>query len=81
MRCGILGVLKEPGRLLEGEIAAKFMVSVLTQPNVKQLLSNDHFSVDGTLVEAWASMKSLRPKNEDREPPAGGGRNEGQLPG
>jgi transposase len=67
---------KNRDRLLEGEIAAKFMAAVLTQPNVKQLLSNDHFSVDGTLVEAWASMKSLKPKNGGREPPAGGGRNE-----
>jgi transposase len=63
-------------RLLEGEIAAKFMAAVLTQSNVRQLLSTDHFSVDGTLVEAWASMKSLKPKNEDHEPPANGGRNE-----
>ena len=69
---------KNRDRLLEGEIAAKFMAAVLTQPKVKQLLSTDHFSVDGTLVEAWASMKSLRPRNEDRgsEPPASGGRNE-----
>src|ERR1019366_4086343 len=67
---------KNRDRLLEGEIAAKFMVAVLAQPNVKQLLSNDHFSVDGTLVEAWASMKRLKAKNGDREPPAGGGRNE-----
>ena len=42
-------------RLLEGEIAAKFLAAVLAQPHVKQLLSSDHFSVDGTLVEAWAS--------------------------
>jgi transposase len=69
---------KNRDRLLAGDIAAKFMVAVLTQPTVKQLLSNDHFSVDGTLVEAWASMKSLKPKNADRgnEPPASGGRNE-----
>src|SRR5947209_1054249 len=69
---------KNRDRLLEGEIAAKFMAAVLTQPKVRQLLSTDHFSVDGTLVEAWASMKSLKPKNEDRdsEPPASGGRNE-----
>jgi transposase len=40
---------KNRDRLLEGEIAAKFMTAVLTQPNVKQLLSTDHFSVDGTL--------------------------------
>ena len=67
---------KNRDRLLEGEIAAKFLAAVLTQPKVRQLLSADHFSVDGTLVEAWAGMKSLKPKNEDREPPTGGGRNE-----
>lgn len=66
---------KNRDRLLEGDVAAKFMAAVLMQPNLKQLLSSDHFSVDGTLVEAWASMKSLKPKNEDREPPTGGGRN------
>jgi transposase len=69
---------KNRDRLLEGEIAAKFLAAVLTQPKVKQLLSTDHFSVDGTLVEAWASMKSLKPKKPtgDNEPPASGGRNE-----
>jgi transposase len=69
---------KNRDRLLAGEIAAKFMAAVLTQPNVKRLLSSDHFSVDGTLVEAWASMKSLKPRNadEDNEPPASGGRND-----
>ena len=67
---------KNRNRLLEGDVAARFMAAVLTQPNVRQLLSTDHFSVDGTLVEAWASMKSLKPKNEDRDPPASGGRNE-----
>src|SRR5450755_3078787 len=68
---------KNRDRLLEGEIAAKFMAAVLTQPNVKQLLSTDHFSVDGTLVEAWASMKSLKPRDGGggSEPPAGVGRN------
>jgi hypothetical protein len=67
---------KNRDRLLESDIAAKFMAAVLTQPNVRRLLSTDHFSVDGTLVEAWASMKSLKPKNEDSDPPASGGRNE-----
>jgi transposase len=69
---------KNRDRLLEGEIAAKFMAAVLTQPNVKQLLSMDHFSVDGTLVEAWASMKSLKPKKArgNNEPSTSGGRNE-----
>ena len=72
---------KNRDRLLEGEIAAKFLAAVLAQPRVKKLLSTDHFSVDGTLIEAWASMKSVKPKEgsgEDRkegsgEPPAGGG--------
>ncbi len=40
---------KHRDRLLEGEIAAKFLAAVLAQPDVKQLLSSDHFSVDGTL--------------------------------
>ena len=68
---------KNRDRLLEGEIAAKFLAAVLTQPKVKRLLSSDHFSVDGTLVEAWASMKSLKPRDGsgDSDPPAGGGRN------
>lgn len=41
-------------RLLEGDIAAKFLAVVLAQPKVKKLLSSDHFSVDGMLIEAWA---------------------------
>jgi transposase len=72
---------KNRDRLLEGDIAAKFLSAVLAQPKVKKLLSTDHFSVDGTLIEAWASMKSVRPKDAPKgghgEPPAegGGGRN------
>ena len=65
---------KNRDRLLEGEIAARFLSAVLAQPRVKRLLSSEHFSVDGTLIEAWASIKSFKPK----EPPAsgdGGGRN------
>jgi transposase len=59
---------KNRDRLLDGEIAAKFLGAVLAQPRVKKLLSSEHFSVDGTLIEAWASMKSFKPK----EPPDGG---------
>jgi transposase len=67
---------KNRDRLLEGDIAAKFLAAVLAQPRVKKLLSTDHFSVDGTLIEAWASLKSFRPKDgSDGEPPEGGGRN------
>jgi transposase len=60
---------KNRDRLLEGEIAARFLSAVLAQPRVKRLLSSEHFSVDGTLIEAWASMKSFKPK----EPPDAGG--------
>jgi transposase len=71
---------KNRDRLLEGEIAAKFLAAVLTQPRVKRLLSTDHFSVDGTLIQAWASMKSFKPKTppqDQKGPPAppSGGRN------
>jgi hypothetical protein len=68
---------KNRDRLLEAEIAAKFLAAVLTRPEVKRLLSDDHFSVDGTLVEAWASLKSFKPRNGGEAPPSsGGGRNE-----
>ena len=63
---------KNRDRLLEGEIAAKFLRAVLAQPKVKALLSDEHFSVDGTLIQAWASMKSFRPKDGSGEPPAPG---------
>src|SRR5438046_6635692 len=67
---------KNRDRLLEGEIAAKFLAAVLAQPKVKRLLSSQHFSVDGTLIEAWASLKSVKPKDGSGESPAqGGGRN------
>ena len=56
-------------RLLEGDIATKFLAAMLAQPKVKKLLSSDHFSVDGTLIEAWASMKSVKPKDGSGEPP------------
>src|SRR5271170_3762939 len=60
-------------RLLAGEIAAKFLAAVLSQPRVKRLLSSQHFSVDGTLVEAWASINSFKPRDhKPRDPPDGG---------
>src|SRR5438445_9150767 len=65
---------KNRERLIVGDIAAQFMAAVLNQEPVKALLSDDHFSVDGTLIEAWASMKSFRPKDGSGEPP-GPGRN------
>jgi transposase len=65
---------KKRDRLLEGDIAAKFLAAVLAQPRVNKLLSSDHFSVDGTLIEAWASMKGVKPKDGSGEPSAQGGR-------
>jgi len=64
---------KNRDRLLEGEIAAKFLTAVLSQPRVKRLLSSEHFSVDGTLIQAWASMKSLKPKETPGNDGGGGG--------
>ena len=59
---------KNRDRLLDGEVAAKFLAAVLTRPKVKRLLSSQHFSADGTLIEAWGSLKSFKPK-----PGEGGG--------
>ena len=67
---------KNRDRLLDGDIAAKFFAGVLNLPQVCTLLSSEHFSVDGTLIEAWASMKSFVPKADGKPPsPGGGGRN------
>ncbi len=66
---------KNRDRLLAGEIAAKFLRAVLAQPKVKRLISADHFSVDGTLIEAWASLKSIRRKDGSDNDPQGPGRN------
>jgi transposase len=63
---------KNRDRLLAGEIASRFLATVLAQPRVKALLSTEHFSVDGTLLEAWASTKSFRPKDGSGPPPAAG---------
>ena len=65
---------KNRDRLLDGEVAQKFLAAVLSHDKVKALLSSDHFSVDGTLLEAWASPKSFRPKDGSGTPP-GAGRN------
>jgi hypothetical protein len=54
---------KNRERLQQGEVFEKFMAKLLHHPQVKPLLSDEHFSVDGTLIEAWASQKSFRPKD------------------
>ena len=58
---------KNRQRLLAGSIARKFFAAVVEQADREGLLSNEHFSVDGTLVEAWASHKSLRPREQDED--------------
>jgi transposase len=55
---------KNRERLLGGQIAAKFFAAVLDNPRVKRLLSTEHFSVDGTLIDAWAGMRSFQPKED-----------------
>ena len=65
---------KNRDRLLEGDIAEEFLAAVLADDKVKGLLSSEHFSVDGTLLEAWASAKSFRLSDGSGEPP-GEGRN------
>ncbi len=59
---------KNRDRLLNTEMSRKVMAAILAHREVKPLLSDDHFSVDGTLVKAWASMKSFRPKVEGSHP-------------
>ncbi len=65
---------KNRNRLLEGEIADRFFEAVLDQARTGGLLSDEHFTVDGTLIEAWAGQKSFRPKDEDGGSSSGGTR-------
>jgi transposase len=54
-------------RLLEHDVAKQFFAAVVTQAKKAGLVSSEHFSVDGSLIEAWASLKSFRPKDEDKD--------------
>jgi IS5 family transposase len=56
---------KNRERLQRGEVFERFMTKLLNHPEVRPLLSDEHFSVDGTLIEAWASHRSFRPKDGD----------------
>ena len=60
---------KNRDRLLNGDIAEKFFAQVLEQARANDLLSDEHFSVDGTLIEAWASQKSFQRKDRHQGPP------------
>jgi transposase len=63
---------KNRERFLAMEAATRFLAGVVAHPDVRRQMSRDHFSVDGTLIDAWASMKSFRPKDEDRNDEGGG---------
>ena len=66
---------KNRTRLLAHEVTGRFFGAVVSEARRQHLLSEEHFSVDGTLLEAWASIKSVRPRDEERDPPGAGGRN------
>lgn len=58
-------------RLIDTDVARKFLAKIVKQAREKKLLSDEHFSVDGTLIEAWASIKSFQPKDEPPQAPKG----------
>ena len=68
---------KNRQRLLGHEVADEFFAAVVRQAKLRRYVSSDHFSVDGTLLEAWASHKSFKPKDE---PPSSPARGEGRKP-
>jgi transposase len=65
---------KNQERLLQHDVARQFLAAETAEAERRQLLSSDHFTVDGTLLQAWASLKSVRPRDADGAPPAAGGR-------
>ncbi|MGI9289533.1 MAG: IS5 family transposase [Pseudomonadales bacterium] len=62
-------------RLLENDVVTELFEEVVGLARKQKLLSDEHFSVDGTLIQAWASQKSYRRKDDDNNPPTEGGRN------
>src|SRR5246127_2494512 len=60
---------KNRDRLLEGSVAKEFLAQVVERARKAGLVSDEHFSVDGTLLEAWASLKSFRPKDKEKTTP------------
>ena len=76
---------KNRDRLLAGDVAQRLLAAVSAQPRVQALMSDEHFSIDGTLIQAWASHKSFQPKTgtDSDEPPGPGtsAADEGERPG
>src|SRR5246500_3459953 len=60
---------KNRDRLLDGDVAKEFLAQVVERAREAGLVSDEHFSVDGTLLEAWASLKSFRPKDKEKTTP------------
>ena len=63
---------KNRDRLLSGDVAKRFFKEIVAEASSRGLTSDEHFSVDGTLLQAWASHKSFKPKDESQEPPDSG---------
>jgi hypothetical protein len=72
---------KNRERLLEAEVARRFLAELLNHKEVRALLSDEHFSVDGTQIAAWASMKSFKAKDGSNEPPTPGRNSERDFHG
>ena len=66
---------KNRARLLDADVADEFFAAVVRQAKLRRYISSDHFSVDGTLLDAWASQKSFKPKDHDRSGDGPVGRN------
>jgi transposase len=66
---------KNRERLIKHGIAEQFFASVMAEAAKAKLISDDHFTVDGTLLQAWASLKSVKPRDDNQPPPTGGGKN------
>lgn len=66
---------KNRERLLKHAVAEQFLAAVIQEAQRRQLISDEHFTVDGTLLQAWASLKSVRPRDAGDPPGRGGGRN------
>lgn len=64
---------KNRDRLVSGSVAQRLLQELTEVPEIRRLLSDEHFSVDGTLIEAWASMKSFVPREDDSDGDGGGG--------
>ena len=75
LQCGTIRCSQRTATGCSKGISAQGSCDGSGSPRVKKLLSTEHFTVDGTLIEAWASLKSFKPRDGSDEPPAGGGRN------